>query len=200
MTNTFRILFTVLLFLNVGCFNDGPDCGPFATTYINIEGLSGSNVAVGNSYANFVSLGEGATVAFTEFGIRATPEATVSEMASAGGYQAVACSPVPPQPTEEIAEIAVFSSAEYKQEASDKVFSAGDTLNSIIKIYEPFSGRIVSLPDFLVDDDLAAYDDAFTLQLTTAPAEPTEHQFTVHYRLENGEFYQFTTSAVIVTS
>ncbi len=199
MNKVLSFALTVLLLFNISCFNNGTDCG-FTPQVINIQGISGSSVAVGNSFSNFVPLGEGATVSYSEFGIRATPEATYSsEIASVGGFQAFACSPPPPQPTEEIAEITVFSSSDYVQNLSNKVFAAGDTLNAIIKIYEPYSGRIVGLPDFLVDDDLAASDETFTLQITAAPVQPTQQQFTVHYRLENGEFYEFTTDSVTIT-
>lgn len=199
MKDIIRISLTMLLILNVGCF-DGDDCGSFKEQLIDVEGISGANVALGNSYSNFITLGERATVVYTEFGIRATPEATYrSETAQVtGGFQAYACSPAAPQPSEEIADIAVFSTADYTQATSSKVIAAGDTLNSIIKIYEPYSGRIVGLPDLLVDEDLMASDDPFTLQLVSAPREATEHQFTVHYRLTNGEFYQFTTKPVVI--
>lgn len=200
MKDILRFSLTLLLLLNIGCFDDG-GCGSFNNQFIDIKEVSGTNVALGSSYSAFVELGEGATVTYTEFGIRAIPEVTYqSEMAEvSGGYNAYACSPVAPQPTEEIAEIVVFSAAPYAQSSSSKVFAAGDTLNTIIKIYEPYSGRIVGLPDLFMDDDVMASDYPFTLQLTSAPQEPTEHQFTIHYRLTNGEFYEFTTDPVVIT-
>ncbi len=191
-----RIILTLVLLLNISCLDDGLDCGSINNEYINIVGIGGTNVAIGGSFSNFITVGVGITLTYSEFGIRAVPEAAYESQATiVGGFRAYACSPLL-QPTEEIAEIAVFSSADYAQVASSKVYAAGDTLNAIIKIYEPYSGRIVGLPDFLVDDDLAAADDPFTLQLTSAPRESANHQFTVHYRLENGEFYEFTTDPV----
>nr|WKN38507.1 hypothetical protein K4G66_07300 [Tunicatimonas sp. TK19036] len=200
MKDVLRVSLTLLLLLNVGC-SGGDDCGSFKEQFVDIEGLTGANVALGGSYSNFVELGEGATVAYTEFGIRAMPETTYrSETAEvSGGFQAFACSPPAPQPSEEIADIAVFSSSPYAQASSSKVFAAGDTLNSIIKIYEPYSGRIVGLPDLFMDENLMASDYPFTLQLVSEPREAAEHQFTVHYRLTNGEFYQFTTDAITIT-
>lgn len=194
-----RIALTWVLLLNIGCLDDGTDCGSLDERYLDIVGINGTNVAVGNSFSNFITLGSGITLTYSEFGIRAIPEAVYkSQIASEGGFRAYACSPAPPQPTEEIADIAVFSSADYIQAYSSKIFTAGDTLNALFKIYESYSGRIVGLPDFLVDDNLAAADQPFTLQLTAAPQESTEHQFTVHYRLENGEFYEFTTDPITI--
>jgi hypothetical protein len=198
MNKVLCIALTILLLLNIGCLDDGTDCGS-APQYIDIQGISGDNVAIGNSFSDFITIGSGITLTYSEFGIRAIPEVTYqSQAALKGGFRAYACSPPPPQPTEEIAEIAVFSLADYAQASSSKVFAAGDTLNALFKIYDSYSGRIVGLPDFLVDDDLAAANQPFTLQLTAAPQESTEHQFTVHYRLENGEFYEFTTDPITI--
>ncbi len=201
MPQVFRIALIVLLLLNISCLDDGTDCGSSGSQYIDVQGVSGTNVAIGNSFSDFDTLSVGASVGFANFGIRVTPEVVFSNEATAskGGFQAFACSPVPPQPTEEIAEIAVFSSADYSQSSSDKVFLARDTLNSIVKIYDPYSGRIVGLPDFFVEDDIVASDQPITLQLISAPLAVTEQQFTVHYRLENGEFYQFTTELIKIT-
>ena len=199
MKLTFRIILTMVLLLNISCLDDGTDCGSLNNQYIDIVGISGTNVAIGGSFSNFITVGSGITLTYSEFGIRAVPEVVYeSQTAREGGFRAYACSPVPPQPSEEITEIAVFSSADYSQGSSNKVYSAGDTLNAIVKIYEPYSGRIVGLSDFLKDDDLAAADEPFTLQLTSAPQESTEHQFTVHYRLDNGEFYEFTTDPITI--
>ena len=194
-----RIALITILLLNISCLDDGTDCGPLGNQSLDIVGISGTNVAIGNSFSDFITIGSGITLTYSEFGIRAIPEATYQNQAALeGGFQAYACSPAPPQPTEEIAEIAVFSSADYVQASSNKVFTAGDTLNTLFKIYDTYSGRIVGLPDFLVEDDLVAADEPFTLQLTVTPQESTEHQFTVHYRLENGEFYQFTTDPITI--
>ncbi|WKN41855.1 hypothetical protein [Tunicatimonas pelagia] len=200
MKRTIYPALTLLLLLNFGCFDDGIDCGSAVPRYLDVEGLTGQNIVIDSLFANFDTLAEGATVSYADFGIRVTPEVTFTDeiAVSEGGFQAFACDPVLPQPSEEIAEIVVFSSADYSQAASDKVFLAGDTLNSIIKIYDLYSGRIVSLPDFFVEDDIAASDQPITLQLTSAPTVATEQQFTVHYRLENGEFYQVTTDPVTI--
>jgi len=195
----FRIVLTTILLLNIGCLDDGTDCGSLGNRYLDIEGISGTNIAIGSSFSDFITIGSGITLTYSEFGIRATPEAVYEiQAALEGGFRAYACSPTPPQPTEEIAEITVFSSTSYVQASSSKVYAAGDTLNAIFKIYDSYSGRIVGLPDFLVDDNLAAADLPFTLQLTVAPQQTVEHQFTVHYRLENGEFYEFTTDPIAI--
>lgn len=190
----------MLLVLNVGCFG-GTDCGPFSEQYLDVVGLGGNGVLIGRNYSDFTILEAGASVTYSDLGIRAEPEAVygTGTASLSGGFLAYACSPIPPQPSEEIVDIAVFSSADYAQAASDKVFPAGDTLNAIIKIYDTYSGRIVGLPDFLVDDELMASDEPFTLQLEAAPREAEEHRFTVHYRLNNGEFYQFSTPEIMVT-
>lgn len=200
MNQILRIALISFLLLNISCLDDGTDCSSSGSQYIDVQGVSGTNVAIGNSFSDFILLGEGIAVSYLEFGIRATPDVVYnSEIASYGGFNAYACSPIPPQPTEKISEIAVFSSAKYAQLTSSKVFAAGDALNAIFKIYEPYSGRIVGLPDFFVGDSPVASDQSFTLQLTAAPSEPSTQQFTIHYRLENGEFYQFTTDVVTIT-
>ncbi len=193
-------MFFPLLML-FACKNDG--CGDLGgITYSNITSLTGSIVSFeDNSYSSYDTLEDKAEVPFYSFGLRLSPVAeyySLRKEAPKGSWlsAAYACSPLPPQPTEDIADIAVFSNADYTQGSSSKVIAAGDTLNSIFEIYDYASGRIVGLPDFLIDEQMKASYQGFALRLSVAVAAIQQHQFIVHYHLTNGEFYTYQASAV----
>lgn len=179
----------------ISCYDD--DCGDFKVSNYHINGLSGINIRLDNeNYYVYDTLSNHASISNKHYGIHILPQTAYVAMQETTQSRywyniAYACSPVPPQPTEEIADIAIFSNANFVQASSSKVLAAGDTLNSVFEIYDYYSGRIVGLPDFLVDDDLAASEDGFVLRPTVAVASPQLHQFTVHYRLTNGEFYTY---------
>lgn len=189
-------LLTSMLVFPWGCeFNE---CGDFEQTYINIQGLEANNVRLlEDGFSVMESLPPETSIAYDLYGIQLHPRAAeviYDEVAKKGGFipAAYACSPPPPQPSEEIADIAIFSDANYSQASSNREVAAGDTLNALFTIYDTHSGRIVGLPDFLIDNDLGASDQDIFLRPQVAPAEARTHTFTVHYRLENGEFYEVT--------
>ncbi len=182
------------------------DCGRGGPSHVNITGLTGANLLLETeNYYSRDALPATTAVTYYNYGLQVTPQATYfsyqpQTKPRAGFFPAAyACSPVPPQPSEEIADIAVFSQADYRQANSTKVLAAGDTLNAVFEIYDYHSGRIVGLPDFLVDEKLAASETGFVLRPIVAPADPQAHQFTLHYRLTNGEFYTFTADSVTLT-
>lgn len=196
-----KIAFLLLLLMPWGCSFD--DCGDLEQTYLDITGMEGRNVLLlEGGYSIVESLSAGNEVVYHLYGISISPQAIYTSDAPVqqSGLsflpKAYACSPALPAPTETVADIAIFSDNDYVQASSSRVLTAGDTLNGIFNIYDYYSGRIVGLPDFLVDEDLAASDQGFILQPSTKPAAAQSHAFTIHYRLTNGEFYQLTLPAV----
>ncbi len=195
---------SLLLFLLLFNWRCQPyDCGGFTESYVNITGLTGVNLLLKNdNYYSPDTLTSVQAIQYSYYGISIRPQATYyshqPETKPHAGFfpAAYACSPPAPQPSEEIAAIAVFSNADYTQASSTKVLAAGDTLNAIFEIYDYHSGRIVGLPDFLVDEKLAASESGFVLRPVVAPADTQTQQFTLHYRLTNGEFYTFTADSV----
>ena len=171
------VLFIVFM-VPLGCNND--DCGQGGgSQYTDVTGLDGQNLRLqGDRYRDATPLADEARVTFDQYALKILPTVEyTSEWADATGHwpgAAYACSPRPPQSTETITDIAVVSNTAYQQANSDKVIAAGDRLNNIIKIYDYYSGRIVGLADFLVDDDLKASEDGFLLQLT-APSGSGDH-------------------------
>lgn len=192
----------LVLMVPLGCNND--DCGGSGgPQYTDVIGLNGQNLRLpGDNYRDTTPLAGEARVAFDEYALQIFPMvAYTNEQANATRHwfgAAYACSPIPPQPIETIADIAVTSNAVYPQADSDKIIAAGERLNNIIKIYDYYSGRIVGLADFLLDDDLEASEDGFLLQLTAIPAQETTQQFTVRYVLDNGEEYEYTAPPVLL--
>lgn len=193
-----RAAFLVTLMLPVGC-SKTDDCGS-APSYINIIGITGQNVRLsGDSYRNEEPLPDEASVSFATYALRIIPTAEYTnqraEMSGRWGNTVYACSPALPEPTDTVADIAVFSNTAYQQANSSKVIAPGERLNNIVKIYDRWSGRITGLPDFLLDERLAS-DYGFLLQFTAAPAEEATHTFTVRYELNSGETYEFTAPPV----
>lgn len=203
MKNYWKIgILTCMMVMPLGCeFNE---CGDFEQTYVNIQGLKAGNVRLlEDGFSVMENLEADARIEYDLYGMQLLPQAAevlYDEVARAGGFVPVAyaCSPPPPQPSEEIADIAIFSDANYVQANSDRVMVAGDKLNTLFTIYDLHSGRIVGLPDFLIDNDLGASDQGIFLRPAVAPAEAQTHTFTVHYRLENGEFYEITLPPVVL--
>jgi hypothetical protein len=203
MTKYWKIgILTGMLFIPWGCeFNE---CGDFEQTYLNIQGIEANNVRlIEDGFSVMENLDAEARITYHLYGIQLLPQAAevvLDKAVSTGSLvsAAYACSPPPAQPSEEIAEIAIFSNASYGQANSSRMVAAGDTLNAVFSIYDTYSGRIVGLPDFLIDDDLGASDQRIILRPEVAPAEAQTHAFTVHYRLENGEFYEVTLPPVVL--
>lgn len=172
------------------------ECGELEQKYTNITGISASNVLlIEDGYTINEPLEAAGSVEYHRYGIHVVPVTELlsqRHIQSASGFTsaAFACSPAPPMPSEVIADIVIFSDKDFMQANSSRVISAGDTLNSVFTIYDYYSGRIVGLTDFLMDEGIAASDQGFILQPAAAPAEAQQHEFTVHYRLENGEFYE----------
>lgn len=193
---------TGLMVVPWGC--EPYECGDTEQTYLDIQGIEASNVRLlEDGFSVMESLEPESRVAYNEYGIQLLPQAAEifrDKIANTAGFiaSAYACSPPTPQPSEEIAEIAIFSDTNYSQANSNRIITAGDTLNALFTIYDTYSGRIVGLPDFLVDDDLGASNQGIFLRPEVAPANPQTHTFTVHYRLENGEFYETTLPRVVV--
>lgn len=192
---------SIMLIMPWGC--DTNDCGDLGETqYYQITDIALANVRlIEGGYSIEENIAAQTEITYDRYGIHLMPlsEKTerLSQKLSAGFFHsAYACSPEPPQPTEEIADIAIFSNADYVQANSSKVLAAGDTLNSIFNIYDFYSGRIVGLNDFLIDENLEASNEGIILQPSSAPAQAQSHEFTVHYRLENGEFYSMTGQAI----
>lgn len=198
---TFALL--VILMVPLACNDDDYNCGKNTPRYTDITGLDGQNLRLqGDNYRDVTPLADEERVTFDQYALRVVPtvEYTDQQANATGRWfgAAYACSPLPPQPIETIADIAVFSNAAYQQANSNKVIAAGERLNNIIKIYDYYSGRIVGLADFLIDEDLAAFEDGFLLQLTATPAQETRQQLTVRYTLNNGEEYEYTASPVLL--
>ena len=197
-----KITFTLLLTLPFGCDLDG-GCGDFEQQYIDITGLEARNVRlIEDGYTILEELPSESSLRYDRYGIVAIPNVNLisqnqkTDKPNRLFATAYACSPEPPQPSEIISDIAIFSNADYVQVGSSRVISAGDTLNAVFTIYDYYSGRIVGLPDFLMDKGTAASEQGFILQPSVTPAEAQQHEFTIHYRLENGEFYEATLPAV----
>lgn len=195
-------LLAVLMSL-AACNHD--DCGGLGgATYIDITSIAGSLVYFPDSEGyDADTLDTSLSIPYDQLGLRVSPQSTYFSARQAtpkGSWfgTAYACSPALPQPSEEIAGITVFSDADYRQASSSKVIAAGDTLNPVFEIYDYYSGRIVGLPDFLVDDGLKASDQGFVLRPSVAVTTMQQHQFTVHYRLTNGEFYTYRFLAVTI--
>jgi hypothetical protein len=185
----------ILLLLPWGCSFD--DCGDFTRRYVDITGLEGSNVLLlEGGYSIVEDLSPGTEVIYHQYGINLLPRAVFPESLTRAGFSftpgAYACSPPTPQPSEQISDLAIFSDADYMQAGSNRSISAGDTLNAVFNIYDYYSGRIVGLPDFLMDEDIAASEQGIILQPSAAPGVAQNHRFTVHYRLSNGEFYELS--------
>lgn len=192
---------SALLVMPWGCNTD--DCGDLGgPQYFDITNIAITNVRlVEDGYSIEENLAANSSIPYQRFGLHLIPAVNYVSMENpqpgSGLFPAAyACSPAPPQPTEEIADIAIFSNADYVQANSTKVIAAGDTLNAVFNIYDRYSGRIVGLPDFLVDEHLKASDEGFILQPAVKPAVGQLHAFTVHYRLTNNEFYSVTTMPV----
>jgi len=186
-----------------GC-DFGEDCGSATTSFYDVTGLSGQNMQLNDrGYRNAETLADSAAVQFDKYAIAVYPSVeTVSLKESQPTYwlpAAYACSPLPPQPIELVTDIAVFSDTDVQQADSDKVLAAGDTLNSLFEIYDLYSGNITGLITFLDrEKEIGASADGFFLTLVSQPKESATHRFTVHYHLDNGEFYSVTTAPVTV--
>ncbi|WPP53593.1 hypothetical protein [Catalinimonas niigatensis] len=197
-------ILSLTLLMPWGCNTD--DCGDLGgPQYFDITNVVITNVRlIEDGYSIEESLAANSSIPYQRFGLHLMPAADYISMENhqpgSGLFPAAyACSPMPPQPTEEIADIAIFSNTDFIQANSTRVVAAGDTLNSLFNIYDRYSGRIVGLPDFLVDDHLKASDEGFILQPAVMPAAEQAHEFTVHYRLTNNEFYSVTTMPVSLT-
>ena len=196
-----RLMFLLVFLFPVGCNDD--DCGSEVPRYMDVTGLTGRSARLlADNYRDVDSLAAQVRVSFEQYALQLFPTVEFTnqraEVSGGWGGTAYACDPVPPQPFESVADIAVFSNAVYQQASSDKVIAAGERLNNIVKIYDYYSGRIVGLPDFLLDEHLAS-DSGFLLQLTAAPAQEATHAFTVRYELDNGETYEFNAPPVTIT-
>lgn len=194
-------MFLLVLLLPVGCGRTD-DCGS-APLYVDLTGITGRNVRIStDNYQNPVLLLDQSSVSYENYALQVIPtvEYTDQRAEALGSWlgTAYACDPALPEPTEKIADVAVFSNTAYEQFSSDRVIAAGERLNNIIKVYDQWSGRIVGLPDFLLDAPSAS-DFGFLLQLTTAPAQEATHTFMVRYELDNGETYEFTAPPVTLT-
>jgi hypothetical protein len=180
------------------------ECGDTEQIYLDIQAIEAKNVRLlEDGFSVTKSLEPESRIVYNIYGIQLLPQAMEvfrDKIACTAGFvsSAYACSPPTPQPSEEIAEITIFSDANFSQANSNRMITAGDTLNTLFTIYDTYSGRIVGLPDFLVDDDLGASNQGIFLRLEVAPAEPQTHNFAVHYRLKNGEFYESTLPPVVV--
>jgi hypothetical protein len=202
----FRAAVLTLLFITGGWGCEvGDDCGPFPTTYYDVTGFTGQNKKLNEQgYRNAESLPDNAEVSFAQFALAIYPTTEVisssgNTPALGGVSTAYACSPPNPEPSERVRDIAVFSDTDFGQAASDKVLMAGDTLNGLFQIADFYSGKITGLTTFLnQEEEIAATGEGFFLILLTQPKEATTHQFTVHYRLDNDEFYTFTAPPVTV--
>ncbi len=198
------VVFTVILLTGGwGCELDD-DCGSATNSFYDVTGLSGQNMQLNDrGYRNAELLPDSAEVRFDQYAISVYPETEPISLkdtpVSGSGFAAYACSPEPPQPTELVTDIAVFSDTDFQQAESDKILAAGDTLNSLFEIYDLYSGNITGLITFLDrEKEIGASADGFFLTLVSQPKEPTTHRFTVHYHLDNGEFYGVTTPPVTV--
>jgi hypothetical protein len=192
---------SVLLVVPWGCNTD--DCGDLGgPQYFDITDVALTNVRlIEDGYSIEENLAANSSTPYQRFGLHLMPVVEYTSMENpnlnSGFFPAAyACSPAPPQPSEEIADIAIFSNADYVQANSTRVIAAGDTLNALFTIYDRYSGRIVGLPDFLVDEHLKASDAGFILQPAAMPAAEQTHEFTVHYRLTNDEFYSITSMPI----
>lgn len=201
----FKAVVLTFIFLMGGWSCDsGDDCGPFPATFYDVTGLTGQNMQLNDrGYRNAETLPDNAEVSFDEYALAVYPTTEVISMeathSSKGGFVAYACSPPLPEPSELVTEIAVFSNADFSQANSSKVLAAGDTLNSLFQIADFYSGKISGLTTFLErEKEIGATDEGFFLILLSEPKVATTHQFTVHYRLDNGEFYSFTGAPVTV--
>jgi hypothetical protein len=181
----------------------GDDCGPFPTTYYDITGLTGQNKQLNDrGYRNAEMLPDGAEVRFDQYALAIYPATEVISKRNTpalGGSSAYACSPPNPEPSELVEDIAVFSDADFQQASSSKVLAAGDTLNGLFQIADFYSGKITGLTTFLErEEEIAATAEGFFLILLAQPTEAATHRFTVHYRLDNGEFYSYTAAPVAI--
>ncbi len=204
--NALKISLSLLLIMPWGCNTD--DCGDLSggPGYYNITGFAVANVRLlEGGYSVEENITANSSIPYHRYGLSLQPVVEYVSMQKERKPSlnifpaAYACSPAPPQPTEKIADIAIFSNADYVQANSTKVIAAGDTLNAVFNIYDRYSGRIVGLPDFLVDENVMASDEWIIFQPSSPPAEAQTHEFTVHYRLENGEFYNITARPIILT-
>ncbi len=203
LMNLLKPMLLLMLLFPVGCDNDDLNCGNGVPRYTDVIGITGYNARLlTDNYRKLDSLAAQAQATFAQYALQLSPTVELTdqraEITGGWGNAAYACDPVPPKPFETITDIALFSNTAYEQASSDKVIAAGERLNDIVKIYDYYSGRIVGLPDFLLDEPLAG-EEGFLLQLTTAPAQETIHTFTVRYELDNGETYEFTALPVTLT-
>lgn len=197
------VLTVILISGGWGC-DLGDDCGPFPTTYYDINGITGQNKQLNErGYRNAETLPDNAEVNFNEYALAVFPAteviSRVNTPAFGGITAAYACSPPDPEPSEQVTDIAIFSDADFQQTNSNKILAASDTLNALFQIADFHSGKITGLTTFLErEKEIAATGEGFFLILLAQPKEATTHRFTVHYRLDNGEFYSFTAPPVSV--
>ncbi len=205
MQSIIKVGLLCFLLVALGCTEN--DCGGFERQNTNITDMEGYSIRYeSDNYTATTPLEANAEIAYGQYGIAVNPVVeyyshTINRNLVFFSLfpAAYACSPPPPQPSEEIADIAIFSNNDYRQAGSSKVIVAGDTLNSLFNVYDYYSGRIVGLPDFLIDEGLQASDLGMVLRLVVPPVSAEQYQFTVHYRLTNNEFYSITTEPVTVT-
>ncbi len=196
------MLTAIFLAGGIGC-DLTDDCGSSSPSFYEVNGLTVQNRQLNDQgYRNAETLPNNAEVTFDQYALSVYPTTKMLSMENkfgSGGSVAFACSPVPPKPSENVVDMAVFSNADFQQATSDKVLMAGDTLNSLFQIADFYSGEITGLTSFLKrQEPIAASDEGFFLILLSQPKVAETHQFTVHYRLDNGEFYTFTAPPVTV--
>jgi len=114
--------------------------------------------------------------------------------------RAHACSPAPPEYTENITAISVTSTATY----NDVVI--GESLNGIMDVvdededfYYGYYPRPTSVADFIAYSDQEVRG-AIILELGTAPEQSGEHIFTIQTTLDNGETYSYETPAITLAA
>lgn len=196
-----KLMLSTALIIPWSCVED--DCGGLQNQKINTVGITVNNtLLLEGGYSIEKQLVAEEKVSYKRFGLQVLPEVAYLSMVkdklkSSFISAAYACSPMSVS-TEEIQDIAIFSDEDYIQKNSQKVVVAGDTLNSLFNIYDYNSGRIVGLPDFLIDKGLEASEEGFILQPAVAPEQEQKHEFTIHYRLTNGEFYEVSAEAIIL--
>ena len=159
------MLTAIFLAGGIGC-DLTDDCGSSSPSFYEITGLTAQNRQLNNQgYRNAENLPDNAEVSFDRYALSVYPEIksiSMENLPTPGGFAAYACSPVPPQPSEKVTEIAVFSNAGFQQATSDKVLMAGDTLNSLFQIADFHSGEITGLTTFLKrQEPIAAAQEGF---------------------------------------
>ena len=199
-----RLAFLTFLFLFINsvfaacCLYDSCGCGKVEGTAYKATDLKlilhkfTSNVP----YYTGDVLPANSTAGYNQFAFVFYPEVTsITAMNNFRSQSALAfaCSPAY-NPSQEFKSIKIQSNTDYSTQS--KTFPAGEDLSSLFSISNLYTGDNQSIAEFLGQNNRSVYDEAFYLQLMTAPLANVRHQFTFTFELSDNSTIEVSSDPI----